>query len=173
MIVKAINIILANTVTTDDLTERLSLLRGYYQTKLFGGADDQKMGIREYLKDRATTEEHIHALEEWERTFQREQVTGKSVYDNFEVIQKELDALPTTTIYVPVKFPQKELQDMGEWFRREIQPNMMLEVKVDVSTVGGCAIVWGSVYHDISFRYFMRKKRAEVITMFNMYEHSD
>lgn len=173
MVVKIISIILSNTVTTDDLTERLSLLRGYYQTKLFGGAEDQKLGIREYLKDQATNEEHVQALEEWEQAFKRQQVTGKSVYDSYELINKELGALPTTTVYVPVKFPQKELQGMGEWFRREVQPNMMLEVKVDAGTVGGCAIVWGSVYHDFSLRYAIRKKREEVIEMFNMYENSN
>jgi len=164
MLVKAINILLARTYTSDQLVERLGLLRDHYGAVLFKGASP--VAFEEMLSPE--TDAYTRGvLRELIKAFARAEITDSQLYQAIPEIEWEVSRLPTTTVYVPVRFPPEELERLGQWFRTHVQPNILLTVRVDARVAGGCAVVWNNHYHDFSLRYYMRKHRAEIVSMFD------
>jgi hypothetical protein len=169
MLVKIISIMLENTYATDDLVERLALMRAYYGKRLFAGGTDYT--IEEVLG--ATTESHIlQALKEWQSAFDRSQISPIVVYEALDAIEEDMAGLPTVLLYVPIRFSDAHVKVFGAWFREYVQPNLLLTMRVDPRVGGGCGFVWHDVYYDFSLRYHIQKNRENVIAMFDQYTHA-
>lgn len=164
MLVKVISILIAHTYTSDDLIERIGFLRDYFGAKLFGGKD--ALSLDAVLP--AEVDAHTRVvMRNLVAEFEKSELTAESVYQVLPDIEREVSRLPGVTLYVPVRFPSKQREEFGIWFRRHVQPNLVLTMRVDTRVAGGCAVVWNNVYHDFSLRYHMRAHRAELVAMFD------
>ncbi len=161
---------LRNTYTTDDLIERLGLMRKYYNVRLF--ADGKNAVLREVLKDDCD-ERTITVLETWNKTFTAESIQPLVVFEALDAVQEDLTGLPAVTLYVPVRFTSEQTEKFGTWFRENVQPNILLSLHIDPRATGGCSFIWNNTYHDFSLRYFMNKQREAIVTSFNKYTHAD
>lgn len=169
MLVKIISTILENTYTTDDLIERLGLMRMYY-------------GKRIYTKDTASTldevlgtecEAHtLEALRQWEEHFAKDKIQPVLVYEALDSVQEEVAKLPSVVLYVPVRFANAHVVRFGAWFRTNVQPNILLTLHVDPRSAGGCSLIWKNTYYDFSLHYYMQRTRDDIVSMFNTYVHA-
>ena len=71
--------------------------------------------------------------------------------------------------YIPMLFGAQEYKRLGAWFREQVSPRMVLDIKIDPSVAGGCAFVWKGIYHDFSFKNFMSKHEAELKEAIRIY----
>ena len=55
-------------------------------------------------------------------------------------------------ITLAVTLPKKEIQRLGRWFRENVNPRVVLEVRLDPNLVGGCQIIWQGFEGDFSLR---------------------
>ncbi len=160
---------LENTYTTDDLVERLALMRTFYAKRLFSGGEDVRM---EDLLQGVCEPQTITALLKWQDAFQKSDISPLVVYEALDTVEEDVSGLPSVTVYVPIHFAQEYVERFGKWFREKVQPNMLMTLRTDPRMGGGCGIVWNNVYYDCSIRYHMQQKREEVIAMFNQHMHA-
>lgn len=169
MIVQVVTIVLENTFTTDDLSERLALLKAYLQLRLFGDDADRKHSLESFFTEQSVPNATQHALKEWLDVFDERKLTLKTVYDSLDDVEEEVKGIPQVTLYVPKVLSNESYGKLCTWFRTNVQQNLLLSVRVDVAVTGGCGVVWNNVYHDLSFRYFMRKHKKDIVNMFETY----
>ncbi|MBP9749533.1 MAG: hypothetical protein KBD21_02290 [Candidatus Pacebacteria bacterium] len=166
MLVRIISIILRNTYTTDDLSVRVVAMRKYYDTLLYKKKNAAtKVDLQDVMQniDGDTTE----AVSEWLHDFEKAALQPIVVYEALDTVEEEIVGLPTVTVYVPIRFSKIHVKRFGEWFRSNVQPNIMLNIRIDSSTAGGCSFVWQNVYHDFSFRYYAHKEHERIVSAFN------
>lgn len=168
MLVKIISTMLKNTYTTDALMERIGLMRTYYNSRLFQEKTD--VTIRNALGEECD-EYTLQALEKWNSSFEKDGIQPLVVYEALETVQEDLSGIPSVTLYVPVRFNPEQIEKIGEWFRENVQPNILLALRIDPRATGGCSFIWKDVYYDFSLRYFIDKYRKKINTMFNEKTH--
>lgn len=164
MLVKVINILLAHTYTSDDLVKRVGFLRDYYSCILFkqGAQCSIDTVVSEDVDDYTR-----HVLEKLVQAFEKEKLAPALVYQALSEVEEQVSRMPTVTLYLPIRLSPEAYEGIGIWFRTNVQPNLLLTVRVDARVAGGCGVVWNNVYHDFSLRYYMRKHRAEIVSMFD------
>lgn len=160
---------LKNTYTTDDLVERIALMRKYYAQHLFSGGEHLTLANVVQAECEAAT---FAALEEWQQAFKKEAISPLVVYEALDAIEEDLAGVPAVTLYVPIKFSPEHVERFGKWFRDNVQPNILLTLRTDPRAAGGCAFIWKSTYYDHSLRYFIQQNRAAIVKTFNKYTHA-
>jgi len=60
-------------------------------------------------------------------------------------------------ITLAVTLPKEEIQRLGRWFRQNVDPRIVLEVRLDPNIVGGCQIIWQGFEGDFSLRKRLRE----------------
>jgi hypothetical protein len=155
---------LKNTYTTDDLIERLGHMRTYYGIKIFTEGSTKQ--IEDVL--RTECEEHtLKRLKEWEKEFEKSSIQPIVVYEALDTVQEEVTGMPTVTLYVPARFSPEDVERFGTWFRENVQPNILMSLRVDPRSTGGCSMIWNHTYYDFSLHYYVQKNREAVTRMLN------
>lgn len=170
MIVKIISTVLDNTYTTDDLIERLGLMRLYYGKRIFS------KGKEITIDDVLGTECEPHtltALKQWERGFETANIQPLVVYEALDTVQEEVAGMPSVVLYVPVRFTGEHVTRLGTWFRTHVQPNILLTLRVDPRAAGGCSLIWKHTYYDFSLHYFIQRNRDAIVSRFNEHIHAE
>jgi hypothetical protein len=172
MIVKIISIILRNTYTTDDLMDRLGLMRRYYEAILFkkNNVATEERSVKEFFAHERE-DYTIDVLDEWFTTFQKSGIAPLVVYEALDAIEEDISGLPTVALYVPLRFSHEHIERFGEWLRKNVQPNILISMRIDSRVTGGCGLVWKDVYHDFSLRYYLQKNRDALLRVYDTYTH--
>lgn len=63
-----------------------------------------------------------------------------------------IDKLPMATVTLAVSLPKEEVARLGRWFRRNIDPQVLLDLRQDPKIIGGCQIIWQGFEGDFSLR---------------------
>jgi len=160
---------LENTYTTDDLIERLALMRAYYSKRLFSGGTDATLGE---VIGNSCTPDTLQALSLWLEKFQKDDISPLMVYEALDTVEEDIGGIPSVMLYVPIRFSHEHVVRFGRWFRENVQPNILLTMRTDPRMAGGCGLVWNSTFYDFSLRYSIHQHRDDVVAMFNKYSHA-
>jgi hypothetical protein len=169
MIVKIISTMLENTYTTDDLIERLGLMRLYYGKKIF--AKGATLTINDVL-DGECEAYTLDILRQWEKSFETNNIQPIVVYEALDTVQEEVASMPSVILYVPVRFTGEHVVRFGTWFRTHVQPNILLTLRVDPRAAGGCSLIWKNTYYDFSMHYYIQRHRDDIVTMVQNHLHA-
>ena len=168
MLVQIITTMLTNTYTTDDLTDRVALMRHYYSVRLFTGGEHAT--IESTLAD-ACDAYTLTCLNEWHRAFEAARISPLVIYEALDEVEESVAGLPSVTLYVPARFGHEHVVRFGMWFREHVMPNLLLTIRVDSRMVGGCGVVWKDTFYDFSLRYYMNRSRDTIIALYDTYTH--
>lgn len=170
MIIQIVSVMLRNTYTTDDLVERIGHMRTYLSKRLFS-EKDADTSLNEVLRD--TCDAHtLSCLTDWEAAFTKANIVPLVVYETLDSIEEDMAGIPSVTLYVPIHFSPVHVERFGTWFRRNVQPNILMTMRTDARTSGGCAFIWKGTYYDFSLRYHINAHRKDIISMCDMYTHA-
>ena len=158
-------IMLSNTYTKADFKRRLRILREYIEATGFttGG---KKTTIAAWLKTKTEPIVDALAVTTWSKDID-ELLHTKNIYQVAQQLEEHVHALPVVTIYLPFTPPEDEIPQIGEWARKNLDPNVLMETRIDQYVTGGCGIVWKGVYRDFSLNFIMDKKRDAVMAAIN------
>jgi len=159
---------LQNTYTTDDLVERIGLMKKYYNRVLF--EEDKEATLVNVLQDDCD-ENTLACLQAWMQKFEKQKLQPIVVYEALDTVQEDLSGMPNITMYVPVRFTSEQVKSFGNWFRDNVQPNLLMTLRIDPRATGGCGFIWNDTYYDFSLRYYIDKNQEEITTMFNKHTH--
>ncbi len=62
-------------------------------------------------------------------------------------------------ITLAVSLPKEEIQRLRQWFRQNVHPQALLEIRQDKKIIGGCQIIWQGFEGDFSLRKKFRERR--------------
>ncbi len=73
-----------------------------------------------------------------------------------------IEKLPKVIITLAILLTKEEVRRLGQWFRRNVDPQILLEIRQDHKIIGGCQIIWQGFEGDFSLRRkFEKAKRNE------------
>lgn len=156
--------------TTQDIHLATGLLKEFFNIHLFksGQHEDYRTDLKKFLKEHDDAEHMGRRLLSFNDSFYKH-FTKDSVADIFKALESEIETHPQVILYIPALLPDEETKKLGEWFRKNVEADVLLDLKVDRLAIGGCMFVWKGVYYDFSLRYFLKKKEKEVTAAIRSY----
>src|SRR3989338_5603413 len=139
-------IILQNTFSKTDYLRRLTILREFLEKKYFS---DGSITFLDFLNQIKASQHDREATVFWEEHF-------------FNLFTKD-------NLYLPVMLDDYQIDDLGRWFRTNINPEVLMDIKINLLMVSGCAYVWKGKYHDLSLHYFLSKKQSIINKIIEAY----
>ena len=160
--------ILKNTYTANDAYRRLSSLRECVEDALY---TESGLSFKEECEQYFDAMENGHdarAIRAWGADV-LSSFTRDNVSEKIKALHEALEDLPLMTLYIPVEFPDEEMNELGHWFRKQVHEEALLDVQIDAATVGGCAFVWDDTYHDLSFGARMKEQSGFITNILEGY----
>ncbi|MFA7309713.1 MAG: hypothetical protein WC050_02305 [Candidatus Paceibacterota bacterium] len=165
--------VLKNTFSASDLYRRADILQRFFEHFFFelsSHTGERCDLIRAYYRDSdGETLGHAVAVAAWGAGV-LDQFTAENLYERIREFKHAVQSLPKLTLYVPVHFPAAQIERIGRWCRTEIQPDVILDLRIDSGTVGGCAFAYHNAFHDVSFTYFSNKERKTLVDLVHSYD---
>lgn len=165
--------ILKNTFSLGDMYTRADLLGRFFEHLFFGAAERE--GARAHLihayyqSADPETQAHADAIAAWGDDVLNT-YTAENLYERVHELKQAAEANSKIVLYVPVRLSTAHIERIGVWCRTNVQPNIILDLKVDPSTVGGCAFAFNNLLHDVSLSYFVKKQRPEMLKILHAYD---
>ncbi len=63
-------------------------------------------------------------------------------------------------ITLAITLPKEEVQRLEQWFRQNVDPQAVLDIRCDQKIIGGCQIIWRGFEGDFSLRKKLRPSFA-------------
>jgi F0F1-type ATP synthase delta subunit len=54
-------------------------------------------------------------------------------------------------------------EKLGKWFKDNLSPTALLDLKVDEKLIGGISFVWKGIKHEYSFKKMVQKKKDQIL----------
>jgi hypothetical protein len=158
--------IIHTAYTKGDITRRLRMVRGYLEHTYY--STDTHLSLEEFLDSKHATPDDIEAINKYGDAF-FQSFNKETMYKLVEAMNEKIKALPSVNIYIPYEATMGEVVKMGKWFRKNVDPNMLVELHTDPTLLGGCAFAWQGIYRDYSLRHYMYKRRGEIAKIISKY----
>lgn len=165
-------VVLENTFTLNDVYQRANMLSRFFEKYFFDAhrSEDERTQVfeAEYRGADADTLSHVRATAAWGPEFFNA-FSAENMYERIRTLKEAAEILPRLSLDVPVPFSAEHVERIGLWCRTNVQPNVMLELRVRPESVGGCVFVYNNILHDVSLSYFAAKHRAELLSVVRAY----
>lgn len=89
-------------------------------------------------------------------------ITQASMYEALTALESEYKKLDAITLTVPVLFPENDVAEIGQWVRKEVGDDVVLEFTIDPAVVAGCRVAWRSRVYDFSFEHYAAQARENI-----------
>lgn len=147
--------ILASTYTSSRLTKRLRLLREYLNQSFFSKKYD-------FSSQSYVDKEDLEWIKNLDEQFLK-QFKAESLDQTLDSLLEEAKKLPVLVIYIPVDFPDEEINRISQNVRQNLNKTILIDFKLDPTLLAGCAFVWNGVYKDYSLRKKIDANRESIL----------
>lgn len=162
-----------NTYSVGDLYHRADLLQRFLEHYFFETHDSHESRIdllKMYYRDvDPETASHVAAIAAWGSEF-ADLFSAENVYEKMRAFKASARSYEKLTLYIPVHFGPAQMERIGSWCRAKVAPEVMLDLRIDPTAVGGCAFVYRNTFHDFSFTYFASNVRSKLVDLLRRYE---
>jgi hypothetical protein len=157
--------IIKNTYTKAEILRRITLLRQYLEQMFFSGMVDR---VSDNLRKLGASTEDVAEITSWGDEFFAS-FTRENTYDILNEVSKAVENLPIVTVYLAIVPFDEDVKELGNWFRKHLDPKAMLDIRTNTSLIGGCAYVWNGVYREFALHYFLSKNVDEIAKIISQY----
>lgn len=151
------------TFSRAEFTARAGVLRSFLEWTFFTAHESTPAGE---LVERYEAETHVLVRD---AAFLRvlpkafwEGWTQENFYAQLEKLDDAAALLPVLTLTVAVPFESAQVDAVGIWARRNIDPRLVVECNTDSALGAGCQVVWRNHLHDYSFAERLAQKRSQL-----------
>jgi hypothetical protein len=138
-----------------DVAYRLSLVREFLEyiffTKRETGAN--KENVEAFIVETKKPAADATFLRALPPTF-LSAFTQESFYSLIDQCAEAANHMKTLSLSVPVSFTPADIEVLGTWVQKEVEPHVLIDVDVDPDIIVGCRIGWENRLHDYSFDHF-------------------
>ena len=164
--------VLKNTSSEADLYRRLDMLKRFFENLFFqeGTHDGDRADLlRTYSRESdAETRYHAGAIAAWGDDILNG-ITAANLYDRLSELGEVVHDVPKLTLYVPVHFGPAHIERIGSWCRTHVHPNVLLDMRVDSSAVGGCKFAYNNAFADMSLSHYLESTRPQLTRIIQTY----
>lgn len=157
--------LLTTTFTKQQLLTRTRLLRSYAELVSFTSLQSS---LTEYLSLQNVALDEQKIITTWYEAAVK-LAAGKPLINAVKQIENALASVPALTLYLPITSDTASVTTSCLWFRKHLNPEIVLEVSVKPELVAGMAFVWNGKYRDFSLHYFFEKHKAEIKQIIDEY----
>ncbi len=86
-----------------------------------------------------------------------------------EKMEAKIEKIEPLVIYLPFSPSKREIEKIGNFIKKKIRKDIILEFREDKSLIGGCALAWKGLYKDFSIRGELKQKRKKIYEIFSQY----
>lgn len=158
--------IVASAFTKSDIQRRLRILRGYLEHTFY--STDGHLNLPEYLDSKQISPDDHEAMVAYGDAFYQS-FSKDTMYRLLDKLADDMKVLPIINVYIPYEPIPGEVMRLGKWFRKNVDPTMVVELHIDPTLLGGCAFAWQGIYRDYSLRHYMYKRREEISQIIERY----
>lgn len=157
-----VSAILATTYTKSQLLRRVRLLKDFISYRLFnegGSGKDFATSVEEFIKSQNITDNWLASLgEQYLGSF-----TPENFNDQFKKLESALSATKSIIVYLPVELSERDIEEIGRWFKQNLGPQALFEVSFDADLIGGCALSYKGIYKDYSIRANIKANQKAIL----------
>jgi F0F1-type ATP synthase delta subunit len=159
----ALHLFTKETYRRSDFAYRLSVVREFFEYAFFTKRVTQASVslVDDFVASTSKTPAEAVFLKSLPDNF-LSAVTQASFYNALDTLEADYKKLDTITLTVPVLFSENDIAEIGQWVRREIAEDLVLECTVDASIIAGCRVVWRAHVYDFSFEHYFEKARENI-----------
>lgn len=158
--------ILPSTFTKAHCYRRLRLWREFLEHKFFKGEPEVK--IEDFLREENASQSDLDTLSSLGGKFYH-LFTRENIYKILNNLSDNLKKLPVVTVFLPNEPTEREIVNLGKWFRKHLDPYVIMDLRLDPKLHTGCAFVWNGVYHNFSLRFYLDKEKKRVLQIIEEY----
>jgi hypothetical protein len=157
---------LAGTYTQADARRRINILEVLLEKSLYG--QQEAMPLATVLTtadmkdtDRASLVNFINRVK-----LPKDHTALKKIITS---LKDGVNTCPVATLTVSFEPSPEQITEYGEWFRKNVNPNVLLTFIYSAAVVGGCSVAWQGKQVTYDLEYLIKQKRAEIISVVNSY----
>lgn len=151
--------LLEDTYSLNSLKKKVRALKDSLTEEFFGAGDHDKLALDDEDK------EWLKSLpEEYLKQFKKEEFN-----EIFRKLEKDIESLNPLTVYLAFDPEAGQVKEIGEFIRNNFSKDMLIDIKLDGSLIGGCALIWKGVYKDYSLKAHLQEKKPEILNSFKSY----
>ncbi|OGG32434.1 hypothetical protein A3I51_02595 [Candidatus Gottesmanbacteria bacterium RIFCSPLOWO2_02_FULL_38_8] len=158
-------IILSKTYTKTDYLRRVTLIREYLERRIY---KEPELLFPDYLNMIAASQFDVKALSHLDVHFFN-LFTKDNLYLLINGLMDALRTLPVLTLYLAVILDEIQMDELGIWFRNNLNPELIIDVRCNPTIVSGCAYVWNNNYKDLSLHNFLSQKENIINKIIDAY----
>lgn len=148
---------LNKTYTLKQAKSRLLALKNYFNRLFF--KPDLNLSINQ---------QDLAWINSLDQSFLRE-FNKNNMSENLKNLEEEISKLKPLIIYLPFEMPFEEQTKLGLWLRQKINKNIIYDIKIDQSLIGGCAFSINGVYKDYSIKQRLIIQQQKIFENFKSY----
>ncbi|MDP3983167.1 MAG: hypothetical protein Q8Q65_03770 [bacterium] len=146
------NYLLANNYTKSGLLESVRLLRQAVEKDLYSSdGKAQSLGL---------LPAKLYA-----------DFTKEDLYTKIKEYTKKIKELPELTLLLPFIPDEPNLAMLTNWLRKEINPSLLVNIKLDTQLGAGCAFIIDGVYHDYSISNELKQVNDKIQALLTNFEN--
>lgn len=157
-------IILKDTYSTTQLKHRLRILKAELVSQFFGGGpeDGYNLDVSNLFPQDQNWLKSLPA--DFYKKFNK-----NNVYKIFSDLESKISNIPTLTLYLTFEPDESTLEQIGNFARKMFGPNLMLDIKLDLTLIAGAALGWKGVLRDYSIKTQIEAKKGEILESFKRF----
>jgi hypothetical protein len=165
--------ILRATYTKPQLIRRIRVLKDFLSFSLYEHPESRQNPLQKQVDDYLALQQLAHSADsshfrerEWLISLGQDfynQITPALFTELCENFEKSLKNIQDFVLYIPTELPEKEQFLIGEWFKNNIDPKLIFEIRIDPDLVGGCVLSYKGMYRDYSLRSTLAQSRQVIL----------
>ena len=152
--------------TEEEALRILRLMREYLEEYFFSKPD---LSIPSFISSHAISGRDKELLSSLGQIF-FVNFTRNNFYELLKDLKGQIEKDPIVTVYVPIGMDQENTKKIALWFKDNLSPGALMDLKIDDKLVGGISFVWKGVKHEYSFKMLFDKKKEEILDFLNEYK---
>lgn len=150
--------ILNDTYSLTQLKVRLNILKSYLLKAFFGSLEESSPLAREDLNWLNSLPEKFY-----------QQFNKDNVYAIFKDLEAAISKFTPLTIFLTFEPDEISLAQIGKYARKTFNSPLLLDIKLDLSLIAGCSLVWKGIQKDYSLRAKIEERKIEILDSFKKF----
>jgi len=154
--------ILQETYTRPQLIRRIRVLRDFLSFSLYEHPESRQNPIQKQVDDylalrqvKMPNDNSGFREKDWLASLGQDfynQVNPELFARFFSELDESMKSAEPVILYIPVELSDRDLAQIGSWFKHNVSVGIILETRMDPNLIGGCALTYQGIYKDFSLR---------------------
>lgn len=160
---KLSDLILRTSFTQNEAIKRLTILKDYLSSKIFGSELTQSRWSELLLEENQSWFTGLDSIF-------LGQINASNIEDIFQEALSEIKKIEILTIFTAIDLPEEEVISIAVYLRQTYGPHFLIDTKLDPNIIAGAVLTWKGIQKDYSLRQKINQNRKQILGLLANYE---